>query len=403
MYKVGSVGNYRHGLAAMLHPDLDVRAFCDINKERLDRFVRVAEFVRQKMLPVRDVPPIKGYSSYDEMLEKEDLDIVMITTPHDLHAPMALKALYSGRHVFVEKPMCCSLEECEELVAAVRKTGMKLGINQNVRCAAGFHYLFDQQAAGTIGDPYYIHADYISNCSPAGLESPDPSHHNHHDFSVLMPGGSHPVDLILGLMGDEARQVYAQGSKLRTSRAYSHNDMMNVMMAFEGGRTGYSVTTLGCIRHGFFAFELYGTKRDVIQTHPHYPAEGNVGLFVYKDKTEFEEKTTFGENQLPQMIGHGTMNYAQYENLVYAIKHDVKQRTFADVVDGARNISVCVLAEESASTGKPVEVPHWEALTYAGTAPLWDLKDYAREIHVEYGRYLNKTTLRRVAAGEDVA
>ena len=66
------------------------------------------------------------------------------------------------------------------------------------------------------------------------------------------------------------------------------------------------------------------------------------------------------------------------------VEHDVKQPTMADVVDGARTVSVALAAEESARSGNSEPVRQWDALEYKGNAPLWALDDHQGDILREY-------------------
>lgn len=60
----------------------------------------------------------RATSDYHEILKDDVVDLVMITTRHNLHAPMVLDALYAGKHVFVEKPLCLNQKELGEIVTA---------------------------------------------------------------------------------------------------------------------------------------------------------------------------------------------------------------------------------------------------------------------------------------------
>ena len=68
------------------------------------------------------------YASLEEMLEKEDLDVLHICTPHYLHVPMALAALEKGVHVFMEKPPAISRQQYAALKEAAQKSDCRLGV-----------------------------------------------------------------------------------------------------------------------------------------------------------------------------------------------------------------------------------------------------------------------------------
>lgn len=74
-------------------------------------------------------------TDYRRLLDRQDIDAVVIATRHREHAPMVLDALDAGKHVFVEKPMCLTIEEGEQIMGAVEKTGLTLRVGFNRRFA----------------------------------------------------------------------------------------------------------------------------------------------------------------------------------------------------------------------------------------------------------------------------
>ena len=102
-------------LAALAKLDFaKVTALCDIDAGK-------AEKMRDTYAKDAEI-----YSSFDEMLDRAKLDSVHITTPHYLHAPMAIKALLRGINVFLEKPMCISEDEIHAILAAEKKSTGKI-------------------------------------------------------------------------------------------------------------------------------------------------------------------------------------------------------------------------------------------------------------------------------------
>ncbi|MFB0503131.1 MAG: Gfo/Idh/MocA family protein, partial [Candidatus Bathyarchaeia archaeon] len=73
------------------------------------------------------------YTDYREMLEKADIEAVVINTPHNLHYPMALESIKSGKHVLVDKPIAVSLKQSDEMIDKARRKGVKLGVNLQSR------------------------------------------------------------------------------------------------------------------------------------------------------------------------------------------------------------------------------------------------------------------------------
>ena len=114
--RIGVVGLGRAGasmLSAMLrHPDIKVTAAADpiaAHRARFEAEVGGAT-----------------YLTADELCQKAPVDVVYVATPHGYHADHAVMAAQHGKHVIVEKPMAISLEDCDRIIDAVDKAGVKL-------------------------------------------------------------------------------------------------------------------------------------------------------------------------------------------------------------------------------------------------------------------------------------
>jgi len=124
--KVGVVGcgfiaKKRHIPAFLrLKKNVTLSAVCDLNQELANDAA--------KQFGIQNV-----YSSLSDMLSKEHLDIVDVCTPPKIHTPVALEAMESGCNVLLEKPMAPSLKDCDRMVEASHKHGVRLSVvhNQN--------------------------------------------------------------------------------------------------------------------------------------------------------------------------------------------------------------------------------------------------------------------------------
>lgn len=78
-----------------------------------------------------DFPGIETYSSVKEMLEKSGVNLVVLITPHNTHAPLALQCLEAGRHVVCEKPLAITTAEVDAMMAAAARSGLMLSTYHN--------------------------------------------------------------------------------------------------------------------------------------------------------------------------------------------------------------------------------------------------------------------------------
>jgi predicted dehydrogenase len=280
----------------------------------------------------------------------------------------------------------------------VKRTGLRLAVNQCARTIQGFQTVFDLRDRGVLGTPYYIRAEYLHGSMRQHFEAQKTWRNQE---QTTLGGSSHSIDLILGLMNAPPESVCAGGSKHMFDERTRMNDMDNVLIRFPGGRTGYSVASLGCWRRGLgMAFELYGTKQDVIQTITFDETSDRAGLRFY-DGSGAKTVCKFSNTQMEIELGHGQGFYRQQENLLYAIEHDTKQRTMADVVDGARTVATGLAGDESLRTGKMVAVRQWEPLVYRGKAPMWNLDDYQKDLLRAFVPVMSGESRKRILSTPD--
>ena len=103
-------------------------------------------------------PKAKVFQDYRVLLEKrKDIDAVMIATPDHMHAPIALAALRAGKHVYVEKPMAHSIEECRVMTRVAKETGLVTQMGNNGHAGEGLRLIREWIQAGVIGTVREIH------------------------------------------------------------------------------------------------------------------------------------------------------------------------------------------------------------------------------------------------------
>jgi len=118
---VGLGGEGRGALLKNVDPAFaDVRALCDIHPGQLA--------LADKILAEAKRPPARHYEDWKEMLQKEDLEAVILAPPLWLHADMTVGCLEAGKHVLCEKMMAWDEEGCRRMQAAAQKTGRLLEI-----------------------------------------------------------------------------------------------------------------------------------------------------------------------------------------------------------------------------------------------------------------------------------
>ena len=95
------------------------------------RLVAVAEVDRPKGQAFAAEWGIALHPSHEELLARADVGAVFVLLPHYLHHPVGLSALRAGKHLFVEKPMACTVQECTELLAAAESAGRRVMVGHH--------------------------------------------------------------------------------------------------------------------------------------------------------------------------------------------------------------------------------------------------------------------------------
>ncbi|MVA74979.1 hypothetical protein GC722_02895 [Auraticoccus sp. F435] len=135
---LGNSGWFYHAEGTLEHsPDYDVVAVSARRPER------TAEAARRF--------GATGHATWLDLVHDERVDLVVVATPHDQHAPMTIASLEAGKHVVVEKPMASTRAEAEAMMAAAQRSGRILTVFQNRRWEPSFQIIRQLLAEGAIG------------------------------------------------------------------------------------------------------------------------------------------------------------------------------------------------------------------------------------------------------------
>jgi len=105
----------------------------------------------------------QGYDHYPKLLERKDIDAVVIATHDPMHARITMDALNAGKHVYVEKPLTRYLPEAFQVLDTVKKTGKILQVGSQGCSAAGWHKAAELISAGKIGPLIWGQGYYCRN------------------------------------------------------------------------------------------------------------------------------------------------------------------------------------------------------------------------------------------------
>lgn len=192
---------------------------------------------------------------YERLLSMEEVDAVIIATPHALHEAQVIKAAQKGKHVFCEKPLCLSAAGARRMVAACHDNGIVLGVGHERRFEVALVALADLIRAGELGE--IVHVD--CNWSHDGLRNLDSSNWRkdptHAPAGLLTGLGVHITDWFQDTLGPVTR-LTAEAN--RGSRMGLTDEAISVKLEFETGVTGW-LCCLG-ITPFYFRLVVFGDR-----------------------------------------------------------------------------------------------------------------------------------------------
>lgn len=178
-----------------------------------------------------------SHTTLEEALEEGDFDAVVISTPTFTHKELAVRAAETGKHVFCEKPMALTVEECDEMIKAAGQAGVVLQIGFMRRFQPEFVEARRRIAAGDVGEPMVIK----SLTRGPGLP-PSWAWEIEKSNGMLAEVNSHDFDCVRWLVGSDIERVYAEtANKKGASRgvaAANFYDNAVVALRFACGAIG---------------------------------------------------------------------------------------------------------------------------------------------------------------------
>ncbi len=152
---IGFIGTGKQSLGLMKSitgcPETMVLAACDVDKKKLARFKSAAENVNAEKLNGGN-QAVDTYENYRELLERKDIDAVVIATPDHWHAMIAIDAAKAGKDIYCEKPMALTVAEGRAMVLAARKYDRVFQTGNMQRSWRNFRHACEMVYNGYLGD-----------------------------------------------------------------------------------------------------------------------------------------------------------------------------------------------------------------------------------------------------------
>ncbi|HZH28332.1 MAG TPA: Gfo/Idh/MocA family oxidoreductase [Azospirillaceae bacterium] len=220
----------------------------------------VADPDPEKRAQIRErYPDVRVTADPAEVLGAPDIDVVSIASPDDAHCAQVVDGLTNGKHLFIEKPVCLTEAEFAEIeAAAARRPDLRISSNLILRATPRFADLKARIDRGEFGEIYHVEADYNYGRLHkilSGWRGAIPN------YSVMLGGGVHMVDMVRWLIGGEATDVAAFGNKICSrDTTFAGNDLTTALIRFDTGATAKVTANFGCVQPHVHKLAVYGTK-----------------------------------------------------------------------------------------------------------------------------------------------
>jgi len=341
-------GNYGHGLDLVWN---------DIDQAQV---VAVADQDPQgRAQAAKRLKAPKAYADYRKMLEKERPQIVSVAPRWlDCHHDMVLACAEFGCHIFLEKPMCQTLEQADEMIAALEKQNLKLVIAHQTRYSPALQFTQQVIADGKLGDILELRGRGKEDRRGGG-----------EDLMVL---GTHIMDLMRFFAGDPqwCFATVREGHKPVTKNDVRDGaegigllagDEIHAMYHFGGTKMGYFSTQRA--RHGTserFGLQIFGTKGILTMTTGAAPEIWFVEDPSWqpgRSKARWKQITSAGVDR-PETLSdprHLFGNRLIALDLIRAIETNTQPK--GSIYDGRAALEMILAVYESHRLNAPVDLP----------------------------------------------
>ena len=341
-------GDYGHGLDAVWN-----------SIERVQVVAVADEDEKGRAAAAQRLKAPKAYADYRQMLEKERPQIVSVAPRWlDCHRDMVLACAEHGCHVFLEKPMCQTLEQADEMVAAFEKRGLKLAIAHQTRYSPTLEHARKLIADGDLGDILELRGRGKEDRRGGG-----------EDLMVL---GTHIMDLMRMFTGD-AQWCFARVSE--AGKSVTKNDVrdgaegigplagdeIHAMYRFGGTTMGYFSTCRA--KHGAarrFGLKIFGSKGILTMTTGALPEVAFVEDPSWQpgsSKAPWHKITSEGIDK-PETLsdaGQSLGNRLIALDLIRAIETDTQPK--GNIYDGRAALEMILAVYESHRLKGPAALP----------------------------------------------
>ncbi|MBI3089223.1 MAG: Gfo/Idh/MocA family oxidoreductase [Candidatus Tectomicrobia bacterium] len=280
--------------------------------------------------------------SYAAVLGRRDVEAVLLTTPDDTHADLAIEAAGAGKHVIVEKPMAHTLASGRAMVEACARARVTLAVAHGHRHSQAMRRLKQMLESGELGTPVTAIAKFTA---PGGQDL-TPRRWRYYRAACpagpLQPLGVHLVDNLNFLFGVPQRVMAAFGKPVGRAEI---DDVAHVTIIYPGNVVATLVNSF--ISPRTYGLHVYGTKANALFTC-------ETILENFDETTRFRVQTMQDADARPVELPKGNILLSELEDFADAVRQGRPAACGGE--EGLRTVAVLGAAARSAAAGAWVNV-----------------------------------------------
>ena len=334
MYRVGIIGmgvGENHLRAFESHEMCDVGGICDFDAIKQDYCVK-------------KYPKYSFTANCNDVIDNNMIDIVSIASYDNYHCKQVVKSINNKKHIMVEKPMCLNSDELKIIVKALKQNpDVVLSSNLVLRANSRFSFFRDQIKSGSLGDVYYIEADYYwGRLSKLYGWRADMDY-----YSIILGAAIHMIDLAIWFMDETPVNIYAVGNRIGTfDSKQKYNSFAMLSLEFESGLIIKVTGNGSCVHPHFHGVKIFGTKKTIVHSF-------NGAYFL--DSNSADDQPTLVKENYPEK--------EKRKDIIHSFVNHLINKQKKPIVSAKETIdlmSICIAAEESMNTNKIVTIPYIE-------------------------------------------
>jgi len=313
---------------------LELAAVCDIDKEVLAEHIETYK--------------VSGYRNFEEMLEKEDLDLVAICTPSGIHPEQAILAAKYNVHVMTEKPMATRWKDGVRMVKACDEAGVRMFVVKQNRSNATLQLLKRAVEENRFGKIHMVHLNVFWTRPQSYYDQGNGWRGTwEFDGGAFMNQASHYVDLLDWIIGP----VEKVQALMSTTRDIEVEDTGVLNIKWRNGALGsMSVTMLTYPKNLEGSITILG-ERGTVRVGG--VAVNEIELWQFDETKDYDKDIQEANYETTSVYGFGHPLY--YKNVIEVLRGNAEPDT--DGREGLKSLELLIAAYLSARDGNTVSLP----------------------------------------------